>query len=98
METATTLETSLGNQLPSGNGTFTVLDSGNLIIRPTSSAISKVNYLIDSQVLVVKYNGSETKYFYRNVPVAVAFHLLIADSFGKFINAHIKPNYEFWTS
>jgi hypothetical protein len=26
----------------------------------------------------------------------VVFHLLVTESFGKFINTHIKPNYEFW--
>jgi hypothetical protein len=96
METTATFETSIHNQLPSGNGTFTVVDTGNLLIRPVSSAISVIHYLIDSQTLVVKYNGSETQYFYQDVPVAVAFHLLVADSFGKFINTHIKPKYEFF--
>lgn len=96
MKTATTFPTSVLNPLPSGNGNFSVIDNGNLIIKPISSAIEVIHYLADTQTLVVKYNGSSSKYFYQSVPVTVVFHLLVADSFGKFINAHIKPNYEFW--
>jgi hypothetical protein len=96
METATTLQTSVGNQLPKGNGLFTITTLVNgLIIHPSnSSAISCVQYLADESILVVTYSNGG-KYSYEKVPAIVVFHLLVADSFGKFINAHIKPHYEF---
>jgi hypothetical protein len=96
METATTFETSVGNQLPKGNGSFSVTTIVNgLIITPSnSSAISQINYLADDRVLVVTYSNGGM-YHYKEVPATTVFHLLVAESFGKFINTHIKPNYEF---
>jgi hypothetical protein len=92
--TATFTHKSL-NPLPLGNGTFSVLEDSSLIIYPEgSSAIQQVSYLASSGTLSVRYTGNDTLYFYYEVPATVVFHLLVADSFGKFINTHIKPNYK----
>jgi hypothetical protein len=80
-------------QLPAGNGKFSVLKNGALIIYPESSAIEMAQY--QDETLSVTYTGGKT-YYYREVPTTVVFHLLVTESFGKFINTHIKPNYEFW--
>ena len=92
--TATFTHKSL-NPLPSGNGAFSVLENSSLIVYPEgSSAIESVHYLASSNTLCVMYKGNTTNYHYQDVPATVMFHLLVADSFGKFINAHIKPNYK----
>jgi hypothetical protein len=81
--------------LPQGNGTLSVLENGSLFIYPQSSAIEKIHYSTGN-TLVVTYTGGNTSYYYREVPASVVFHLLVTDSFGKFINEHIKPNYTFY--
>jgi sorbitol-specific phosphotransferase system component IIC len=45
--------------------------------------------------MVITYKGG-AKYYYQGVPAFVAFNLMVAESFGKFVNEHIKPNYEFY--
>jgi hypothetical protein len=83
------------NPLPSGIGTFSVLENGSLIIYPAnSSAIENVHYIAQTGSLAVRYANNSTNYYYQDVPATVVFHLLVADSFGKFINTHIKPNYK----
>lgn len=95
MNTAT-FETTLNNPLPSGNGTFTISKFGGIIIRPKeSSAITEAMYLTDSATLAITYKGG-TQYFYREVPAFVVFNLMVTESFGKFVNEHIKPNYTFF--
>lgn len=82
------------NPLPSGIGTFSVLENGSMIIYPSnSSAIESVHWISQTGSLAVRYTNNSTHYYYQNVPATVVFHLLVADSFGKFINTHIKPNY-----
>ena len=81
-------------QLPAGNGKFSVLENSALVIYPESSAIDEIHYV--DETLAVTYNGGKT-YYYRGVPATTVFQLLVTESFGKFINAHIKPNYEFFT-
>lgn len=97
METNTAFTTTINNQLPSGNGTFSLTaSSGGVIIHPAnSSAIEEAHYLTALQTLVITYK-SGAKYFYSNVPSFVVFNLMVAESFGKFVNTHIKPNYEFY--
>ena len=83
------------NPLPSGIGPFSVLENGSLIIYPAnSSAIENVHYISQTGSLAVRYANNSTTYYYQDVPATVVFHLLVADSFGKFINTHIKPNYK----
>lgn len=80
------------------NGTFAVINTGSLIINPSeSSAIEEMVYLTESSVLVVLFKSSTTRYYYQAVPATVVMQLLVAKSFGGFINAHIKPNYEFYS-
>jgi hypothetical protein len=81
--------------LPSGKGHFSVTKEGIVLIFPESSAIEYIQYLPAFQTLVVKYISGQP-YFYREVPETVVFHLLVASSFGKFINTHIKPNHSFF--
>ena len=96
MTTSTEFRTEVGLKLPMENGTFAVIDTGSLLIFPTeSSAIKEMTYLTDSSVLVVLFKSSTTRYYYQAVPASVVMQLLVAKSFGSFINAHIKPNYEF---
>jgi len=98
MTTSTEFRTEVGLKLPMENGTFAVIDTGSLLIFPTeSSAIKEITYLTDSSVLVVLFKSSTTRYFYQAVPATVVMQLLVAKSFGGFINAHIKPNYEFYS-
>jgi hypothetical protein len=83
------------NPLPSGIGTFSVLENGSMIIYPAnSSAIESVHWISQTGSLAVRYANNSTHYYYQDVPATVVFHLLVADSFGKFINTHIKPNYK----
>lgn len=97
METTTATFTLTHNkQLPSENGTFSVMENGSLIIHCKSSAIQRIQYMTNMEILVVAYQGGKI-YYYKNVPAKVVFHLLVTESFGKFVNTHIKPNYEFFT-
>ena len=98
MNTAT-FKTTVNNPLPSGNGVFALTNSvGGVIIEPAnSSAITKAHYLTDSQSLFITYKGG-AEYCYKQVPAFVIFNLMVAESFGKFVNEHIKPNYEFYKS
>jgi hypothetical protein len=99
MTTSTQFRTEVGLKLPMENGTFAVIDTGTLLIFPTeSSAIKEMTYLTEQSVLVVVFKSSTTQYFYQAVPATVVMQLLVAKSFGGFINAHIKPNYEFWSN
>ena len=94
MNTAT-FETTVNNQLPSGKGTFHITKHGAIIFLPKeSSAITEAMYFTDSATLSVTYKGGAS-YFYYEVPAFVAFNLMVAESFGKFVNEHIKPNYRF---
>jgi hypothetical protein len=96
--TSTDFKTEVNMKLPMGNGVFAVIETGSLIINPSdSSAIERINYMTTDSVLVVTYKSSKTQYFYQGVPPIVAMQLLVADSFGAFINAHIKGEYEFWS-
>lgn len=99
MNTATAFETSILNPLPSGLGTFSLTSSASgVIINPTnSSAIECAHYLTERNTLVITYKSGKT-YYYRQVPSFVVFNLMVAKSFGKFVNEHIKNNYEFWTN
>ena len=98
MNTAT-FQTTVNNPLPSGNGTFSLTSLvGGVIITPAnSSAITKAHYLTQDQALFITYKGG-AEYCYKQVPAFVIFNLLVAESFGKFVNEHIKPNYEFYKS
>jgi hypothetical protein len=90
-----TFPTTRNVNLPSGKGHFSVQETGNVLIFPESSAIEYIQYLSGFRTLVVKY-VSGRPYFYKEVPETVVFHLLVTSSYGKFINAHIKPNHEFF--
>jgi hypothetical protein len=95
MNTTATFETTVNNPLPSGKGTFHISRFGSVIFLPAeSSAIHEVHYLVDESVMVITYKGG-AKYYYNGVPAFVAFNLMVAESFGKFVNEHIKPHYEF---
>jgi hypothetical protein len=99
MNTATTFPVTLNNTLPSGNGVFHLSgDAGTVIIKPAnSSAITEAHYLTNTQTLAITYKGGAL-YYYQQVPPFVVFNLMVAESFGKFVNEYIKPNYEFWKS
>lgn len=99
MNKATTFPVTINNTLPSGNGVFSLTgDVGTVLITPAnSSAITQAHYLTDTQTLAITYKGG-SQYFYKEVPAFVIFNLMVADSFGKFVNEYIKPNYEFWKS
>jgi hypothetical protein len=95
MNTAT-FETTVNNQLPSGKGLFHISKFGGVIFVPKeSSAIHEAQYLTDDKVLSITYKGG-AQYFYKEVPAFVVFNLMVAESFGKFVNEHIKPHYEFY--
>lgn len=78
---------------PSENGTFSIMADGTIIGYPQSSAIARWVYATDG-ILSVTYTG-EKHYHYMDVPFVVVAQMLTADSIGKFVNAVVKPNYEF---
>ena len=97
MNTTAKFQTTVNNPLPSGNGTFSLTSLvGGVIFKPAkSSAIEEAHYLTEENTLAITYkNGAQ--YFYRQVPAFVVFNLMVAESFGKFVNEHIKPNYTFF--
>ncbi len=79
---------------PSQKGTFSILEDGTLMGRPESSAITMWVYLTVG-ILALTYKGGKT-YHYRAVPFTVIAQMLTADSVGAFVNAVVKPNYEFY--
>ena len=98
MNTAkTSFPVTTNNTLPSGNGVFSLTgDVGTVLIKPAnSSAITEAHYLTDTQTLAITYKGGAV-YYYQEVPAFVVFNLMVAESFGKFVNEYIKPNYKFW--
>jgi hypothetical protein len=97
MNTTATFPVTVNNTLPSGKGVFSLTgDVGTVLITPAnSSAITEAHYLTKTEVLAITYKGG-ARYFYEKVPAFVVFNLMVAESFGKFVNEHIKPNYEFW--
>ena len=63
-----------------------------MIETPKSSSILAYGYDKMTQRLHIQYYNKEM-YIYKSVPHKVIESLTKADSMGKFINAHIKPNY-----
>ena len=94
MNTAT-FQTTVNNQLPSGKGIFHITKYGAITLVPKeSSAITEAMYFPEDNTLSITYKGGAS-YFYHEVPAFVVFNLMVAESFGKFVNEHIKPNYRF---
>lgn len=60
--------------------------------RISSTAVERVDYDEDRQVLDIRYAGGD-RYSYFDVPRAVYDALLAADSAGGFVNREIKPRY-----
>ena len=83
--------------MPQGNGTFCILESGNLIGHPESSAVYEWVYLANKGTLVVEYKGSTKEYFYEKVPANKVFQMLASESIGAFIAKAIKPHHEVWS-
>lgn len=59
-----------------------------------SSNVVAVGYDLDLRMLVVEFVGGSV-YGYFDVGEDAAVALLTAESVGKYLNAHIKPVYEF---
>jgi len=59
-----------------------------------SSNISDITYIESEQELSVEFNSGST-YVYQKVPSEVHEALMEADSHGKYLNSHIKGNYDF---
>jgi hypothetical protein len=58
-----------------------------------SEAIRYWSYDVRNQTLTVQYRKSDTFYRYEEVPYAVIFALLTAESLGAYIAKEVKPNY-----
>jgi hypothetical protein len=60
-----------------------------------STAISRIVYEPESQVLNVWFRGSGELYRYYDVPARVHDAFRDASSKGRFFNAHVKDRYAF---
>jgi hypothetical protein len=75
-------------------GRITVFNDGKIVCLAESSMI--YNWVYDSprQELMVTFKTGAT-YTYEGVPFTEAVGLMLAESAGKYLNAHIKGTYEF---
>jgi hypothetical protein len=63
--------------------------------RVVSSSIRAVGFDPERRRLYARYVESPQVYVYHDVPDWVYLELMQADSMGAYMNAHIKPHYEY---
>lgn len=60
-----------------------------------SKLISNIEYVIDSQILKVKFVNSDKLYEFKNIPERIFFELCDADSRGQYFLKNIKGKYDY---
>lgn len=58
-----------------------------------SSQVDAISYNSLTEVLVITFKNGK-KYVYEEVPAEKVSEMIASDSVGKYLNAHIKPNYK----
>lgn len=71
-------------------------ENKNIVVLGVESAVIETICFLDiAQILAVTYKSGRT-YHYKGVEFSTVAQMLDSDSAGKFLNAEIKPNHEFY--